>query len=553
MNATDPQLEFSGRDREAILRRLASEPLDLLVIGGGINGAGIAREAALRGLRVGVVDKGDFASGTSSRSSKLIHGGLRYLELGDLRLVFEACQERDLLRRRLAPHLVRPLPFVFPVYVGDPWGMAAINAGLWLYDLLATFRNIKRHRRLSPQDISRLEPALRSAGLRGAGYYHDCWTDDARLTLETLLSARREGALVCNYVALMGFHRRDGRVDGGELRDVLGGREVVNVRASVVVNATGPWVDAIRVLDDPEAPPVLRLTKGVHIVVPRARVGNRHATVLRAPTDGRVMFVIPWGAENLVGTTDTDHDGPLDGVRAERGDVEYLLTAVNHYFPAARLTPDDVVSAFAGLRPLVAAEGRARAATPSAVSREEAIVISPSNLLSVAGGKLTTYRRVAVGVVNRVVTELRRRGDRRRFPKSLSHRKPLAGLPSERAAGIECGAEDHLATRYGERLSDVLRLLDGQGSPREPLVPPLDDLRGEVTIAATQEMAVRVEDVLRRRLHVTLKDPAQGVGVAGDVAQAMAELLGWDESRRRDEEAAYRRHVVEERQGWARR
>jgi glycerol-3-phosphate dehydrogenase len=537
--------------RAEVLTELAREPLDLLIIGGGINGAGIAREAALRGLRVGLVDKGDFGSGTSSRSSKLIHGGLRYLELGDLRLVFEACQERDLLRRRLAPHLVRPMPFLFPVYAGDSRGLLAISAGLWLYDILATFRNIRWHRRLSRRATLALEPGLRGQGLRGAGLYYDCWTDDARLTLETILSARLEGAMVCNYVAVTALRKRAGRIEGAAVRDVIGGR-TVDVTASVVVNATGPWVDAIRTLDDPVSAPLLRLTKGVHIVVPRDRVGNRHAVVLRAPADRRVMFAIPWGEQVLVGTTDTDHSGAPDNVQADRGDVEYLLDAVNHQFPAAALSAEDVVSAFAGLRPLVAPDGT-QSASPSAVSREEMIVTSPSGLVSLAGGKLTTYRRVAISVVNNVVAALRARGDRRHFPRSQSHRKPLVGARASNGSAAAWADDGHLKKRYGGRIEELVPLLEGDGRLREPLAPPLEDLRGEICMATTGEMAVSLEDVLRRRLHVGLRDPSQGLGVAREVAAIMAESLGWDETRRRQEEEAYRHRVAEERRRWGSR
>jgi glycerol-3-phosphate dehydrogenase len=553
-----PQLEFSSRSRSSILTEIARAPLDLLVIGGGINGAGIAREATLRGLRVGLVDKGDFANGTSSRSSRLIHGGFRYLELGDLRLVFAACQERDLLRRRLAPHLVRPVPFLFPVYQGDRRGLAAVTVGLWLYDLLAAFRNIKRHKRLSRRAALELEPELRAEGLQGAGYYYDCWTDDARLTLETLLSAWSEGALVCNYVVVSGFHHRDGRIDRVTLRDVVRD-ELLEVQARVVVNAAGPWVDTVRTLDDPNARPVVRRTKGVHAVVPRDRVRNRGAVVVRSPSDGRVMFVIPWGDQTLVGTTDTDYDGSPDIVRPERADIDYLLDAVNHCFPSARLAVDDVVSAYAGLRPLVALGTRANSDEPSMASREEAIIVSPSGLVSLAGGKLTTYRRVAVSVVERVISELRRReGDRRRFPRSRSDAKPLlgakvAGSTAQSAVLLAAADQEHLTGRYGSRIAHLMRLLDEEQTLREPLAPPAADLRGEVRIAAKEEMAVRVEDVLRRRLHVALKNPSQGVDVVADVVGLMGEALGWDDDRRKVEEAAYRSEVAEERRGWQQR
>ncbi len=549
---TEPSSPARRVNRATVLAAMARESLDLLVIGGGINGAGIAREAALRGLRVALIDKGDFASGTSSRSSKLIHGGLRYLELGDLRLVFSACQERDLLRRRLAPHLVRPMPFVFPVYAGDPHGLLAIRTALWLYDLLAAFRNIQRHRHLSRQATIALEPALRRDGLRGAGFYYDCWTNDARLTLENVLSARREGALVANYVELVGFDREDGRVAGARLRDAVSGDEFV-VRAAAVVNATGPWLDVVRRLDDPAAAPVLRLTKGAHIVVPRTRIHHTHGLAVRAPADGRMMFVLPWGDRSLVGTTDTDHHGGPDGVHADGGDVDYLLDAVNYHFPAAQLGRTDVVSAFAGLRPLVAPASNG--VTASSVSREESVILSPSGLVSLAGGKLTTYRRVAITVVNLVIRTLRRHGDRRPFPKSRTHQRPLVGADRSSAGPgrFDHGSAptDHLAARYGARLAELAPLLDGHGALGRPLVPPLGDLRGEVPVAVAAEMALRIEDVLRRRLDVSLLDAAQGVRVANDVAALMAETLGWDEDRRRAEARGYADTVARERHGWS--
>jgi glycerol-3-phosphate dehydrogenase len=347
--------------RREKLRRLATDDLDLLVIGGGINGAGIAREAALRGLRTALVDKGDFASGTSSRSSKLIHGGLRYLEQGDVRLVLEASLERDLLRRVLAPHLVRPLPFFFPVYQGGPVSLWKLRGGLLAYDVLAGFRNIARHRIVRGAAAVDLEPKIRRDGLVGGALYYDCATDDARLVLETILAAEDAGASCLNYVAVERFEKREARIVGAWLRDREPAAEgPVLVRARSVVNATGPWLDGIRELDDPGAARLLRPTKGVHVVVERERVGNRHAVVLNAVADRRVLFVIPWGDRALVGTTDTDHPGDPDHVTIESEDVDYLLETVNAHFPEARLGPSDVVAAFAGLRPLVAGARRDR-------------------------------------------------------------------------------------------------------------------------------------------------------------------------------------------------
>ena len=535
--------EALARRREA-LAALGREPLDLLVMGGGINGAGIARDAAMRGLRVGLVERGDLASGTSSRSSKLIHGGLRYLEQGDVRLVLEAVRERERLQR-LAPHLVRPQEFIFPLYRGGLLGPLKLAAGLWAYDLLAGFWNVRRHRMLSPKAVAEAEPALLRDGLCGAGQYWDCRTDDARLVLETALSAAAEGALIVSYAEVAGFLKEGGRITGARIVDRLGGGEVV-ARARVVVNATGPWVDRVVALDAPETPPRLRLTKGVHVVVPHERVGNRAAVVLNAVADRRVMFVIPWGAHTLVGTTDTDHSGGPDvPPTVEPSDVAYLLDTVNHYFPAARLSPGDVVSTFAGLRPLVAPRGKATM-SPSAVSREEEVVTSPSGLISIAGGKLTTYRLVAKTVVDRVVDALRAAGDRRRFRPSRTGEVPLPGGAALGAAlsrdghGVAPAVIDHLSARYGSRLAEVLELVGRDQRLGEPIVPGLLDPRAEVVEAVEREWALTLEDVMRRRTQVALRDAAAGAAAADDVAALMARPLGWDEEASK---AAARQYV----------
>jgi len=531
--------EAKARRRDA-LAALGRDTLDVLVVGGGINGAGITRDAAMRGLRVALVERGDLASGTSSRSSKLIHGGLRYLEQGDVRLVLEAVRERERLQR-LAPHLVRPQEFVFPLYRGGPLGPLKLAAGLWAYDLLAGFWNVRRHRMLSPKAVAEAEPALLRDGLCGAGQYWDCRTDDARLVLETALSAAAEGALIVSYAEVAGFVKEGGRIVGARVVDRLGGEVVA--RAQVVVNAAGPWVDRVVALDAPETPPRLRLTKGVHVVVPHERVGNRAAVVLSAVADRRVMFVIPWGAHTLVGTTDTDHPGGPDvPPTVEPSDVGYLLDTVNHYFPAARLASGDVVSAFAGLRPLIAPRGKATM-SPSAVSREEEVFTSPSGLISIAGGKLTTYRLVAKTVVDRVVDALRAAGDRRRFQRSRTGEVPLPGgavPPATLAAalsrdghGVAPAVIDHLAGRYGSRLDEVLGLVARDQRLGEPIVAGLPDPRAEVVEAVEREWALTLEDVMRRRTQVALRDASAGAAAADDVAALMARPLGWDEETSR--------------------
>jgi glycerol-3-phosphate dehydrogenase len=544
--------------RRASFEALAGEPFDLLVVGGGINGAGIARDAAMRGLRTALVERADIASGTSSRSSKLIHGGLRYLEQGHVRLVLEAVRERERLRR-LAPHLVRPQEFIFPVYRSGPFGRLKLAAGLWAYDLLAGIQNVRRHRMLGRGAVEAAEPALRRDGLTGAGQYWDCRTDDARLVLETLLAAAREGAVVVSYAEVAAFVKEGGRITAARVVDRVGGGELL-VHARVVVNAAGPWVDRVGALDA-DTTPRLRLTKGVHVVVPRERVGNRAAVVLHAVADGRVMFVIPWETQTLVGTTDTDHAGGPDvPPTVEREDVAYLLDTVNHYFPAARLTPGDVVSAFAGLRPLVAPRGRAML-SPSSVSREQDIFASASGLISIAGGKLTTYRLVALAVVDRVLDALRAGGDERHFPRSRTGDVPLPGgfeapekvadaALSRDGHGVAPAVIGHLADRYGSRLDELLGLIAADGALADPIVPRLPDPRAEVVEAVREEWALTLEDVLRRRTQVALRDERGGAAVADEVARLMAPALGWDAETSRAAAARYVEDAESGRRRW---
>jgi len=546
--------------RAALAQALAGPTFDLLVIGGGINGAGIARDAALRGLSVALVEQGDFASGTSSKSSKLIHGGLRYLENYEFALVLEASRERDLLRRHLAPHLVHPMPFVFPIFRGDPVGRLRLTAGLWVYDGLAAFGNIARHRSWGRRATLRHEPQLRADGLRGAMHYYDCWTDDARLTLETVLAAIAAGAIACNYLAVTELRRDGERLAGACALDRLHGASFT-IAARQVVNATGPWLDRIRRLDDPAAAPVLRLTKGAHILLPRHRVGNARAIALRAPRDGRVMFAIPWDEQVLVGTTDTDYQGAPEAVAAEADDVRYLLDAVNHYFPAAQLTERDVIGAHAGLRPLVAPPG---VMSPSETSREEALFESPSGLLSLGGGKLTTYRRVAERVVDRVVARLRACDPERRFGPCRTAATPLPGaevkiperggfrgfakrVRASAPAALDDALVRHLLGRYGTGAPEVMALLAVDQHAAGRLLEALPYRRGEATRAAAAEMAATVDDTLRRRVPIAFRDPSGGLGVAAEVAALMRAVLGWDLEETARALDTYREGVASER------
>ncbi len=553
---------MSDGRRAALAEALAKPTFDLLVIGGGINGAGIARDAAQRGLSVALVEQGDFASGTSSKSSKLIHGGLRYLENYEFALVLEASRERDHLRRHLAPHLVHPMPFVFPIFRGDPVGRLRLSAGLWVYDGLSAFRNIARHRSWGHRATLQQEPALRSEGLRGSMHYYDCWTDDARLTLETVQAAVAEGAIACNHVGVTALLRDGGRLSGARVQDRLSGA-TFTITARQIVNATGPWLDRVRRLDEPDAKPVLRLTKGVHVIVPRERVGNRNAIVLRAPQDGRVMFAIPWEDQTLVGTTDTDYEARPEDVAADAADVRYLLGAVNAYFPAARLEESDVIGAYAGLRPLVAPPVT-DAETPSETSREEEIFESASGLVSLGGGKLTTYRRVAEKVVDRVVEALQKVDPSRRFADCRSREIPLPGarvddpdrggfrgfakrVRTSATSTLDDGLVRHLLQRYGTAAKQLIGRLVADPEAARPVVKGLPYRWIEITRAADAEMAATLDDVLRRRVPISFRHGDGGAEAAPAVGALMGEALGWSADETEQAVERYRSGVADER------
>jgi glycerol-3-phosphate dehydrogenase len=426
--------------RRAAFAAAADGVYDLLVVGGGITGAGVARDAAARGLRVLLCERDDFASGTSSRSSRLVHGGVRYLEHGHLGLVFEASRERRTLLGT-APHLVRPLAFTWPVYRGARVPRWKLAAGLALYDALALWRNVGAHRPLGRAGVLAREPAVRADALLGGAAYWDAATDDTRLTLATALDAERLGAVLLTHAEVAGLaFRQDG--DGARVRvavrDVLGGPSsagCVEARARAVVNCAGPWADRVRALAEPGAPAAVSGAKGVHVLVPAARVGNRGALTLAAPRDGRVMFVLPAGGTaaaqfTLVGTTETAAERGPDEVRAAESDVEYLLDAVNHHFPAARLGRADVVSAWAGVRPLAAARGARDGAGggTGAASREHAVDVDARGMVTVSGGKLTTYRAMAAEVVDAAAGALL--GGGRRRPARRCVRCQAAGSPT---------------------------------------------------------------------------------------------------------------------------
>jgi glycerol-3-phosphate dehydrogenase len=496
---------------------LGKTQFDLLILGGGITGAGAALDAVLRGLRVALIDKGDFASGTSSASSKLVHGGLRYLEHGDFPLVYEALHERTRLLRN-SPHLVRPLRFVIPFVNGSrvpPWKW---RAGLALYDLLAGSGNIRRSRLLPAHRLPGEFPTLKTDHVHGGAEYHDAQMDDARLCIEVLQTATRHGACVANYVEALAFERQANRIVGVAARDHLTGQEV-RIMARQVLNATGAWVDGVRRLAGEETPPLLRPTKGVHVVLPDR--GLRSAFLLLHPADGRVFFVLPWathpgidtfstGVKTLLGTTDTEAEESPDDLAVKPTEVAYLLEGFTHYFKDS-VRGEDVLSSFAGLRPLI----QARPGEPSARSREYRIFRGPTGLLSVAGGKYTTYRHMAEVVIDKVVRELglSRRCPTRAFRLTGTPRQPWSAYEPAaidalcRQHALDESAARHLVRRYGEGAFDVAGYLDRDSALRQKVTEGEPDLLGELLYQRDQEMAVKPADFLRRRTRLGLFQP----------------------------------------------
>lgn len=529
--------------------------VDLVIVGGGITGAGIARDAVLRGLSVVLFEKGDFGGGTSSKSSKLVHGGLRYLEHGEIGLVFESVSERR-IQTQVAPHLVRPMPFLIPMYKGAKPSFEIMNLGLWIYDSLALFRAPRMHRAFRGAKAAlEVEPQLRRENLRGALEYFDCATDDARLVLENVLDAQVAGARCYNYVEVTGFQRSDkGAIEAVTARDRRTGAER-RVGCRAVILAAGAWTDeSIEKLEVPAQKPLLRRTKGVHIVVPRERLPLARAITLISPVDGRVMFAIPWRERTVLGTTDTDFEGSADEVCADAADITYLCNSANGCFPGAELGPDDVISTWAGLRPLI----RSDAASESDVSREHEIYTREDGMVIIAGGKLTTYRRMAKQAVDAAVRSLTSRGQLdagRLVPPHTKHR-PLPGAvgllePSLEGVaavgrelmdrfGLDVDTATHLCGVYGVRATVLAEQI--LASPATPagsralgarLDPELPYVWAEIDFAVQHDLAVTLEDVLGRRVPLLLTSRDQGLSVCERVADRMAELCGWDEALRR--------------------
>ncbi len=543
---------FSAAARSANLERMAREPFDVFVIGGGITGAGVALDAATRGYSVALVERNDFASGTSSKSTKLAHGGIRYLPQFDFALVHEALIERGRMLENV-PFLVRPIRFVLPIYKQDrhpvglpvtlPGGFGTglvLDIGLWLYDLLAGKHNIARHKRIKREEALKLAPALIPAGLKEAFLYYDAQLDDARLTLTTLRTAARWNAAIANHAEVISFDKEDGRLATATVRDRLTGRAFA-LRARHFVNAGGIFAERVEALTGEEPQIEVQPSKGVHLVVSREQVRVREdAIVLPETEDQRLIFVIPWETRAIIGTTDTG-SGDLDHPVASEEDIAYLLRHVNRYLNI-NLTQEHVLSTYAGYRPLVRSRDKRQG---KQLSRTHAVIESKVGLVSIVGGKLTTWRRMAQDTVDRLAE---------RDQKPLIHpteKLPLLGAERWKEVSIELQRRgekmrlsgeviEHLGFYYGSEALDILDLIEQDPSLGQPLVGDLPYLRAEVVHSSRAEMALTLEDMLARRTRIAIEDHLRGVEVAEQVAELMALQLGWSPGQTREQINAYR-------------
>lgn len=529
-------IEFSAKNRTRMLGAMAEEELDLLIIGGGITGAGIAWDASLRGMKTGLLEMRDFSWGTSSRSTKLIHGGLRYLKNGEVKLVMEVGRERALLHKH-APHIVIPAPMLLPIYKGGSLGYLESAIGLYIYDLLAGVKRSERRQMMNKEKTSALEPLLRKEDLKGSGYYYEYRTDDARLTIEILKTAHANGALIANYVSASDFlYHRDGQVAGVKAIDHLTG-ETVDIYAKKIVNATGPWVDQTRKQDNSLQGKRLLLTKGVHLVVDEQKLPVQQAVYFDVP-DGRMIFVIPRGNKTYIGTTDTVYAGAIEDPRTTAADRDYLIRAVNAVFPEVHLTPDDIESSWAGLRPLIREENKG----PSEISRKDEIIVSSSGLITIAGGKLTGFRKMAEKVTDLVSKQLQSE-DGRAFRPCGTDRQGISGgdysgyatyedcKQSLLREGIKQGLGEqqagYLISQYGTNSSKIFRYFTSLSSE----APDAENraLIAELAYCIEHEMTTSLADFLIRRTGRIYFQRAEAERILEPSLSIMARELQWSE------------------------
>jgi glycerol-3-phosphate dehydrogenase len=531
-------------ERERDWQRLGSETFDVVVIGGGVVGVGTALDAATRGLRVALVEARDLASGTSSRSSKLFHGGLRYLEQLEFGLVREALRERELMFTRIAPHLVKPVSFLYPLS-HRYWERPYTAAGLLMYDTMGGARSVPGQKHLTRAGALRMFPALKRSALIGGIRYYDAQSDDARHTMTVGRTAAHYGAVVRTSTQVIGFLREADRISGVRVRDAEDGRET-EVKANVVINCTGVWTDELQRLSGSRGRFRVRASKGVHIVVPRDRIVAESGLILR--TEKSVLFVIPWRNHWIVGTTDTDWNLDLAHPAATKADIDYILDHVNTVL-ATPLTHDDIEGVYAGLRPLLAGESE----STSKLSREHAVARVAPGLVAIAGGKYTTYRVMAADAVDAAGADLTGR-----LQPSITDKVPLVGADGYYALvnqadhlatrhGLHPYRVRHLLDRYGSLVHEVLAVADGDPDLLRPLPAAPDYLQVEIVYAASHEGALHLEDALTRRTRISIEYPHRGVDCADQVARLMAGVLGWDEARIAREVEVYTARVQAER------
>ncbi|MBV9820420.1 MAG: glycerol-3-phosphate dehydrogenase/oxidase [Solirubrobacterales bacterium] len=543
LTTADPA-RLGPEQRAASVARLRRETFDVLVIGGGSTGTGAALDAATRGLSVGLVEARDFASGTSSRSSKLIHGGLRYLEQMEFHLVREALRERSLLLNVIAPHLVRPVAFLYPLE-HRVWERIYVGSGMLLYDELGGHRGMRRHRHLTKRQALKLAPALSPKALVGALQYDDCQVDDARHTLAVARTAARFGAAVANSMSVVGFRREGGRVAAATVRDHVSG-EQFDIRAQVVINATGVWTDELQHLVGERGKFHVTASKGIHLVVPRDRLQLDTGLILR--TERSVLFVIPWGRHWLIGTTDTEWKLDKAHPAASRADIDYVLAHLNAVLEQP-LGHEDVQGVYAGLRPLLSGESEGT----SKLSREHAVSSPTPGLVAVAGGKYTTYRVMGRDAVDAAVHSL----DAKVAP-SATDTTPLIGADGYHAlwngrhrlaaeSNLHVARIEHLLHRHGSCIHELLELIAARPELAEPLPEADDYLAVEARYAASHEGALHVDDVLARRTRISIESWDRGVAAARPVAMLMAEVLGWSEDVVAREVELYAARVAAER------
>ncbi len=528
MHDQQDSTRLGPQQRSRDLKRMATETFDIVVIGGGVTGAGTALDAVTRGLSTAMIEQRDYASGTSSRSSKLLHGGLRYLEQMNFRLVAEALRERNLMLNRLCPHLARPVSFLYPLQ-HRVWERAYIGAGIMIYDMIATAANtpMPHHRHLSKKRALEVAPSLAEDSLVGGILYWDAKVDDARHTMNIARTAAHHGAAVASSTRAIGLAMDGDRVTGVEVRDLESGRVFI-IRADQVINTAGVWVDEIQAMAGQDNDDI-RASKGIHLVVPRDRIKGETGMILR--TEQSVLFVIPWDHHWIIGTTDTDWNLDLAHPAASQSDIDYLLDNVNTVL-AEPLTEDDIEGVYAGLRPLMRGESEAT----SKVSREHLVLDSAPGLISVIGGKYTTYRVMAEDAVDRAAMHLA--GD---VPTSNTRYVPLVGAigyeslwnDRERLAPdlrLDLPRIEHLLGRYGTLTHQILDLIRDQPVLGEPLEGAEAYLAVEIAYAVSHEGALHLDDVLTRRTRISIETPDRGAAACKAAAGLMAGVLGWDEA-----------------------